>query len=139
VDSAAFRQLLLNLLDNAVKYGPAGQTITVSVERTGVGARVTVADQGPGVPPTERAVIWEPFRRGTSSASLSVGGGGIGLSIVRDVVEQHGGTVRVEGVPRGGAAFVIELPGDSIGTASYEGATGHAGARVATGAMAATN
>jgi signal transduction histidine kinase len=134
-----FRQVVLNLLDNAVKYGPAGQTVTVSVERTTGGARVTVADQGPGVTPAERAAIWEPFRRGSSAAAQSVGGGGIGLSIVRDVVEQHGGSVRIEDGPRGGASFVIELPDATVGAGSRGHAPARGGARVSGGAIAATN
>lgn len=136
-----FRQVILNLLDNAVKYGPAGQTITVRVERTSIGARVTVEDQGPGVSPADRPAIWEPFRRGTSSSAQSIGGGGIGLSIVRDVIEQHGGRVRLEDAARGGAAFVIDLPEEPPGDGGRErsGAAGRRGARLSAGAIAATN
>ncbi len=107
----AFRQVLLNLLDNAVKYGPAGQTVRVRVERAASGAaRVVVADQGPGVPPGEREAVWRPFHRGSGPAARSVGGSGIGLTVARGIVEEHGGRARVEDAPGGGAAFVVELP-----------------------------
>ncbi|HEX5829588.1 MAG TPA: HAMP domain-containing sensor histidine kinase [Gemmatimonadaceae bacterium] len=109
LDAAAFRQLLLNLLDNAVKYGPAGQTITVRVARRGALVSVTVEDGGPGVPAEERARVWEPFFRGTA-ASASTGGSGIGLAIVHEIARRHGGRARVEAAASGGACVVVELP-----------------------------
>jgi signal transduction histidine kinase len=104
---------LHNLLDNAVKYGPADQTISVGVRLDGDRAVITIDDEGAGVPAGERDVIWRPFRRGESDAARAVGGSGIGLSIVRDVVEHHGGTGRIEEAPGGGARFVLEFPGAS--------------------------
>ncbi len=109
--SGAIRQVLLNLLDNAAKYGPEGQTVRVEVEaRAGGGARITVRDEGPGVPAKDRERIWEPFERGSVAAERAVGGSGIGLTIVREIVTLHGGTVEV--VPdRDGGVFRIEWPG----------------------------
>jgi signal transduction histidine kinase len=104
-----FRQVLLNLLDNAVKYGPVGQTVTVRAERTGNVTRVAVIDEGAGVPAAERESIWRPFQRG-SAARDGAGGSGIGLTIVKEIVDEHRGRVWVEDGAAGGAAFVVELP-----------------------------
>jgi signal transduction histidine kinase len=102
------RHVLLNLLDNAVKYGPVGQTIRIRVETPGDEVRITVSDQGPGVPAREREAIWVAFTRGASSKA--VGGSGIGLAIVRRLVEQHAGRCWVEADESGGARFVVALP-----------------------------
>jgi signal transduction histidine kinase len=104
----ALRHILLNLLDNAVKYGPPGQTVRVAVERTASAVRVSVSDQGPGVPDADRDMIWRPFARGTRSSEQ--GGSGIGLTIVREVATQHGGGAWVERATGGGARFVVTLP-----------------------------
>ena len=105
----ALRHMLLNLLDNAVKYGPAEQTVRVTLEQRDSEALLAVADEGPGVPAREREAIWSPFARGTAAAAK--GGSGIGLTIVRDVAAEHGGRCWVEPGPGGaGARFVIALP-----------------------------
>jgi len=104
----ALRHIVLNLLDNAVKYGPSGQTIRVSVR--GVedgGVTIAVEDEGPGVSPKDRERIWRPFTRG--STTLANGGSGIGLTIVREVAGAHGGTAHVEPSASGGARFVVTL------------------------------
>jgi signal transduction histidine kinase len=105
-----FRQVLLNLLDNAVKYGPPGQTISVSLAVAGSSARLTVTDEGPGVPANEREAIWTPFFRGQAAAAQAAGGSGIGLGIVKDLVTQMGGRIAIVPSPCG-AAFQVELPG----------------------------
>jgi signal transduction histidine kinase len=111
VDRTAFRQMLLNLLDNAVKYGPAGQTVTIGVGVEGEDrVRVWVDDEGPGIAPRERQRIWEPFYRIERDAQSAVAGSGIGLAVVLDLVTQHGGRIWVEDAPNGGARFVVELP-----------------------------
>lgn len=106
----AFRQVLVNLLDNAVKYGPPGQTVRVSLTPAGSSARVTVTDEGPGIAAREREVIWAPFFRGNAASAQGAGGSGIGLAIVKDLVTQMGGRIEVVPSPRG-AAFQVELPG----------------------------
>ncbi|HEX9938429.1 MAG TPA: HAMP domain-containing sensor histidine kinase [Longimicrobium sp.] len=106
----SFRQVMLNLLDNAVKYGPPGQTVRLTAERVDGRVRIAVEDEGPGVDPRERAAIWEPFRRGERAIGSVAAGSGIGLAVVREIVEWHGGAVRVESAAAGGARFVVELP-----------------------------
>jgi signal transduction histidine kinase len=100
--------VLLNLLDNAVKYGPTEQTVRVSLGQQGQDVVLSVEDQGPGVPAREREQIWSPFMRG--AAARSKGGSGIGLTIVREIVEQHGGRCWVEPASASGARFVVTLP-----------------------------
>lgn len=109
LDRDAFRQILLNLLDNAVKYGAAGQTIVVGSTVVGDRVRVWVEDQGPGIPHDDRQRVWEPYVRLNRDVELSTGGSGIGLSVVRELVALHEGRTRVEGAPGGGARIVIEL------------------------------
>lgn len=104
----ALRHILLNLLDNAVKYGPLGQTIRVRVAQTGDMVAVSVQDEGPGVPPAERDAVWRPFARGKTS--VEQGGSGIGLSIVRDLAVRHGGKATVSSASGGGALFTVSLP-----------------------------
>jgi signal transduction histidine kinase len=109
-DQATLRQLVMNLLDNAVKFGPAGQHVRLSVSRSNGTARLTVSDQGPGVPDRERDRIWEPYYRGTDEASRAVGGSGIGLALVREIAGSFGGTATVATAPDGGAAFTVTMP-----------------------------
>jgi signal transduction histidine kinase len=104
----ALRHMLLNLLDNAVKYGPAGQTVRVRVDRVGDTVALSVADEGPGVPLAERETVWRQFTRGKASAEQ--GGSGIGLSIVRELAAQHGGRAWVGAAASGGALFTVSLP-----------------------------
>jgi len=110
LDRDALRQMLLNLLDNAVKYGPSGQTITVGSEVSGDHARIWVEDQGPGIPRDDRMRVWEPYVRLNRDVESTTGGSGIGLSVVRELVVLHGGRTRAENAPGGGARLVIELP-----------------------------
>jgi signal transduction histidine kinase len=110
VDPAALRQILLNLLDNAVKYGPLGQTVTITVRRAGDRARIIVDDEGPGIPPEYRNRIWEPYQRLESAVDAAVAGSGIGLAVVAQLVALHGGRAWAEGAPGKGARFLVELP-----------------------------
>ena len=107
----ALRQILLNLLDNAMKYGGDGTVVSVHVSGIpGGGARLRVDDNGPGVPVKERDRIWRPFERGGVARERAAGGSGIGLTIVREIAEEHGGRAWVESVAGGGASFNVELP-----------------------------
>jgi signal transduction histidine kinase len=138
-DAVRLRQAVANLVDNAVKYTPAGGRVTLRVavvegRGTGVGGRETgdagsavaeamadkqgtisakeavlsVSDTGPGVPPEEQPRIWERLYRG--DASRSQRGLGLGLSLVRVIVEAHGGRVTQRNAPEGGAVFEVRLP-----------------------------
>ena len=110
-DAAALRHLLLNLLDNAVKYGPAGQTVSVGLSLSGGRARLWVEDEGPGIPPADRARVWRPFVRLERDVEREASGSGIGLSLVRQIVDRHGGDAAIESAPGGGTRVVVELPG----------------------------
>jgi signal transduction histidine kinase len=111
VDADALRQMLLNLLDNAVKYGRANQTVTVRLVAVPRHARISVDDEGPGVPPPDRERVWGRFTRLERDRGSAVAGTGIGLSVVRELTALHGGRTWVEDAPTPpGARFVIELP-----------------------------
>jgi signal transduction histidine kinase len=121
-DRDALRQVLLNLLDNAVKYGPAGQTVTAGTRVTDDGrAQLWVDDQGTGIPAWDKARVWEPFRRLDRAVEAGISGNGIGLAVVRELVTAQGGTVTVHDAPGGGASFVVTLQATSatrVGSAS---------------------
>ena len=108
-DRAKLERVVINLIANAVRHTPEGSAIEVTVASTDGGARLTVADRGPGVPDELKAAIFEAFDLGPNEAP-HVGGTGIGLALVRGFVELHGGGVWVEDRPGGGAAFQVELP-----------------------------
>jgi signal transduction histidine kinase len=112
VDRGAMRQVLINLLDNAVKYGPSGQTISVALERSADErwARLCIEDEGPGIPDAERGRIWEAFHRLERDSNSAIAGSGIGLALVRTLTEAHRGHVSVQNGARGGSRFVLEIP-----------------------------
>jgi signal transduction histidine kinase len=109
VDRSALHQILLNLLDNAVKYGPAGQTITVRARAAADRLLIEVIDEGAGIPAEERERIWEPYHRLERDAK-SVAGSGIGLAVARELVDLHGGRAWVEDARPRGARFIVALP-----------------------------
>ena len=110
VDPNAIRQIVLNFLDNAIRYGPTKQTVAISVSRAAGHARIAVSDEGPGIPAAERERLWEPFVRGSrATADVSSTGCGIGLSIVRDLARRMRGRCGIDDSPRGTTMFV-ELP-----------------------------
>ncbi|MGD2135016.1 MAG: HAMP domain-containing sensor histidine kinase [Gemmatimonadales bacterium] len=109
IDRGAVCQMVLNLLDNAVKYGPAGQTVSLETKLVSERVRISVEDQGQGIPPEERERIWEPYRRLERNVITAGGGTGIGLAVVRELARLHGGDAWIED-GAAGARFVIELP-----------------------------
>jgi signal transduction histidine kinase len=128
VDDEAIRQVLLNLLDNAVKYGPRGQTVSLGLALADGRARLWVEDEGPGIPPGDRARVWRPFVRLARDVDRQAAGSGIGLSLVREIVTRHRGTATIEGTPGGGTRVVVELPGARAGAeAQGRGGAGGAG------------
>lgn len=110
VDPGAFRQILVNLLDNAAKYGPEGQTVTIRGAAMGGRVRLLVDDQGPGVPREERERVWRPFVRLDRPVEARRGGTGLGLAVTRRLALEHGGATWIEDAPGGGARVVVELP-----------------------------
>jgi signal transduction histidine kinase len=111
-DPGAVRQMLLNLLDNAVKYGPAGQEVRVGATRENGRARLWVDDGGPGIPRADRERVWERFWRLERDRGSSVAGSGIGLAVVRELADLHHGRVWIDDVApeTRGTRVVIELP-----------------------------
>jgi signal transduction histidine kinase len=108
-DERALRHVLQNLVDNALKYGPTGQTVRVTATPVAAGTLdVAVADEGPGVPAADRERIWQPFVR--LATDDGTGGTGLGLNVVHTLVHAARGRVWVEDVPGGGARFVVRLP-----------------------------
>jgi len=114
VDGDALRQIVLNLLDNAVKYGPSDATVAVGLERRNGWLRLQVDDRGPGIPAEAREEVFRPFVR--LDADRETTGTGLGLALVRNLATLHGGRTRVEQAPDGGARLVVELPAGGSGT-----------------------
>ncbi len=114
VDPDACRQVLVNLLDNAIKYGPSGQEILIGAVRGAARSELVslwVDDQGPGVPQSETSSIFEPFVRLDRDRNVGIAGSGLGLAVAHHLVEQHGGSIWVERSPRGtGSRFMVDLP-----------------------------
>jgi len=111
-DRDALIQVLLNLLDNAYKYTPAkGKRIEMRAS-TGPGGsvRLEVEDNGPGIPEAECERVFEEFYRGATPGAEGAGGTGLGLALVRRLVEAHGGTVSVQSGSGGGSLFTVDLP-----------------------------
>ncbi len=104
-DATQVDQVLSNLLDNAIRHSDHGAPVTLSATGDADGLRIEVADRGPGVPPEEAELVFQPFRSGTIAGSS-----GVGLAISRAIVERHGGTISVDDRPGGGARFVVTLP-----------------------------
>lgn len=111
VDAARLQQVFSNLLTNAVKFTPSGGRIQVTLDRSDTRLIVRVSDNGEGIPAEFMPHVFERFRQADSSQSRRHGGLGIGLSLVRQLVELHGGTVQVESAGKGqGATFIVSLP-----------------------------
>jgi len=106
-DRAKLKQVFINLLDNAIKFSPPASSITIEVQELAPGVRVSVKDEGPGIPVEHLPRVYERFFKGSAARG---GGTGLGLAIVKHIVEAHGGTVAVESKTAGGATFVFVLP-----------------------------
>lgn len=110
VDPAAWRQVLMNLLDNAVKYGGRDAVVRVEVTTLSHAVVVLVSDAGPGVAPGDRHKVWQRFWRGQAALQSGTAGSGLGLATVRDLVSLHGGSSVVVEHDGAGATFRLELP-----------------------------
>ncbi len=109
-DRVAIELAFRNLIGNAMRHAAEGRWIGVSAARSGDDVEVRVCDRGPGVSATERERIFEPFYRGEKTGESQVRGTGLGLSLVKDTVERHRGTITVHNFPAGGAQFTVRLP-----------------------------
>lgn len=110
VDREALSRALWNLLENAAKYSPAGSPIRVAARRQGSAVLLAVEDEGAGIPASERERIFQKFVRGSDTKQAGVRGIGIGLALVKHIVEAHGGSVRLESEPGRGSTFTLVLP-----------------------------
>ncbi len=109
-DDARLRQVLGNLVDNALAHTPPDADVTVRVGTLGDDAVLEVADRGPGMTPEQASRAFERFYRADTSRTSSTGGSGLGLAIVRSLVEAHGGSASVETAAGQGATFRVLLP-----------------------------
>jgi two-component system, OmpR family, sensor histidine kinase ResE len=109
-DGDRLLEVLANLLDNALRYTPDGGTVSVRTESAENGAVIKVTDNGAGIPADELPFVFERFWRGDKSRSRHSGGSGIGLAIVRQIVELHHGTINVTSELNKGTTFIITLP-----------------------------
>ena len=109
VDGLLLEQVLVNLLDNAARYTPPRTTITIAAVVDGKRLRLSVADNGPGLPPGAEDRIFEKFYRASPKAD-SGRGSGLGLAICRAIAQIHGGNIVAANRPGGGAEFVLRLP-----------------------------
>ena len=117
---------MTNLMDNARKYAPADSKVHIDVALEGDLVRFSVADEGPGIPDEDRAEIFERFRR--LEGGKTKPGAGLGLYICRGLIEAHGGTIRADRAPGGGAQMSFTLPRatKAVGTADGFDGNGHA-------------
>jgi signal transduction histidine kinase len=109
-DGLAIQQALINLIDNAVKHSPAGAKVAIGLDAAGDSIQLWVEDHGPGIPPEEHEKIFERFYRRGSELRRETQGIGIGLTIVKHIVEAHGGRVLLRSAVGQGSRFTIELP-----------------------------
>lgn len=108
-DPDLLAQVLANLLDNAVRHSPPDGTVTVTASPSGAGVRLSVADRGPGIPAPARARVFERFSRLDAGRTADGGGAGLGLAIVKEIVELHGGSIRIDDCA--GCRMLVDLPG----------------------------
>jgi len=109
LDAEKIKQVLRNLLNNAIKFSPDGGAIDVAIGRTDNSVRVSVRDQGPGIPPDELESVFDKFMQ-SSKTMTGAGGTGLGLAICQEIVAAHKGRIWAENRPEGGAVFSFEIP-----------------------------
>jgi heavy metal sensor kinase len=109
-DEELVRRMVMNLIDNAIRYTPAGGNVTVSLDSRGGGIAIRVADTGTGIAPGIVPHVFERFYRGDKARSRQDGGFGLGLAIVKWVAESHNGKVDLSSTPGAGSTFTVTLP-----------------------------
>jgi signal transduction histidine kinase len=110
-DPMRIEQVLANLVNNAIKYSPAGGSVRVTIARWADAGAISVADEGPGMSADDLAHVFDPFRRGAGADTVP--GAGLGLFVARRIVEAHGGEITAETVPGAGSTFTLRLPADA--------------------------
>jgi signal transduction histidine kinase len=125
-DEAALRRVFQNLVGNAIKYGAEAGWVGVQADAGPSGVAVTIRDRGIGIAPADQERIFDPFYRAAGVASAQIQGAGLGLSLVKRIVEAHGGRISVDSAPGKGSAFTVTLP-----IASGNAADGPVGAAAA--------
>lgn len=109
-DPDKLKQALINLIENAIRFTPPGSRVLVKAYENAGKVNILVIDGGPGIPPEDQPFVFERFWRGDSGRDRADGGSGLGLSIVKEIVSKHGGSVAVDSPPGGPCTFTIELP-----------------------------
>ncbi len=110
IELSSFERAVSNLIDNAIKYSPAGSQVWVEAFGTAAGAKISVKDNGIGIPEQDLPRIFERFYRVDKGRTRELGGTGLGLSIVKHILERHGGSVHVQSKLNSGSTFTITLP-----------------------------
>jgi signal transduction histidine kinase len=127
-DEPALQRALQNLLSNALKYGGARPWISVTaravLDTRGDEVRIEIADRGRGIAPAELTHIFEPFYRGREVRAAQIHGNGLGLSLVKDIIEAHGGRISVASEPGRGSTFTLHLPAYVNGNGAARGSAG---------------
>ncbi len=109
-DQLKLRQLLVNLLTNAIRYTPAGGKVHLTLKNVDSGVEVAIADTGIGIPAEDIPKIFDRFYRADKARSRQYGGSGLGLSIVKSIVDAHSGSIKVDSVVGEGSVFTVMLP-----------------------------
>jgi two-component system sensor histidine kinase VicK len=109
-DRGGMEAVFVNLISNAIKYTPQGGNVNVTLDKAGKNIRFKLVDNGMGIPPEDMDRIFEKFYRIKTEQTRSISGSGLGLSIVKGVVDAHGGSIRAESEVGKGTTFFISLP-----------------------------
>jgi len=109
-DKSGLQQVFINLINNAAKFSPEGSSVTINVAQNEKEARVSISDQGLGIPPEAHHHLFERFYRARNVTIAEIPGSGIGLYIVKSIVDELGGSIRVESELNQGTTFIISLP-----------------------------
>lgn len=110
LDPDRMEQVFYNLLDNAIRFTPSGTEVAITVQDSPTTVEIRIRDHGPGVPEAEQDIIFDRFYKVSKARSTNDAGFGLGLAIVKNIIEEHGGQIRVTNHPEGGAVFAIRLP-----------------------------
>ncbi|MEI6310280.1 MAG: MASE3 domain-containing protein [bacterium] len=116
LDPEAMHRLLENLLSNAIKYSPAGGEVFIRLQREPEGVRLSIIDQGPGIPLAEQTDLFQPFHRARAAKQALIPGTGLGLYVAKSIAVAHGGTIALESEPGKGTTVTVRLPMEEAGS-----------------------